>query len=152
MDNSPGLKLFADDASQVQLPSSNINIDSSLQETGLKDAIEGETVDRLVIPKDSVIDHLNFVFDFSGIDTITVFQKQALKSLITPDGTISLYLYRPNGMARIGKGDKYSLERIIPLVRKYIFADEINVYKNYEVGKRAVKVVSGDITQMRLNL
>ena len=61
MDNSPGLKLFADDASQVQLPSSNINIDSSLQETGLKDAIEGETVDRLVIPKDSVIDPLNYL-------------------------------------------------------------------------------------------
>lgn len=152
MDSEKGLKLFNDDSPEIMMPSANIESNKGLQEGALKDAIDGEVVQRLVLPKSSIIDRENFVFDFSNVDTITIFQKEALKSLIKSEGTVSLYLYRPNGMVKIGKGEKYSLERMVPLVKRYIFNDEINVYKNYIAGMPAKKVVSGDITQMRLNL
>ena len=49
-------------------------------------------------------------------------------------------------------GDKYSLERLVPLVREYVFNNEIKVYKNFKVGDKPEEVDHKDITKMRLNL
>jgi hypothetical protein len=65
---------------------------------------------------------------------------------------VSLYLYRKDGLVKFGMGEKYSLEREIPLLRHFIFGDEIRVYKNYIEGEPIVEVTGRDVTQMRLNL
>jgi hypothetical protein len=65
---------------------------------------------------------------------------------------VALYLYRKSGIVKFCMGEKYSLERMIPLLRHFIFGDEIEVYKNYHIGEVPVPVTNRDITQMRLNL
>ena len=49
-------------------------------------------------------------------------------------------------------GDKYSLERLVPIVKEYVFNNEIKVYKNFQVGKPVEEVDGKDITKMRLKL
>jgi hypothetical protein len=153
--DSTNLQLFKHSATDVAMPT--IDVDKEAEQKKLisgdiSGAILGDEVKKLILPESSVISEENFIFDFSASQTITVFQKEALKSLISSDGTISLYLYKKNGLVEFGKGEKYSLERMIPLVRHFIFNDEISIYKNYQPGQVAKSVVSRDITKMRLNL
>ena len=49
-------------------------------------------------------------------------------------------------------GEQYSLERMIPLIKQFVFENKIKVYKNFEKDKPLIEVVSRDITKMRLNL
>lgn len=156
MDNVE-IKLFNNDQDTVAMPSIGSDISeeqSSLISKDISDAISGETVKKLILPEESVIAEENFVFDFSDLDSVTIFEREALKSLVNKDGTVSLYLYKKGGMGLVefGKGEKYSLEREVPLLRHFVFGDGINIYKNYKVGEPAVSIESRDITKMRLNL
>lgn len=150
-----GLKLFKDNPDDVKMPTINKDISeeqSSLISDSIQDAITGSTVKKLILPESSVIAEKNFIFDFSKTASVTVFQREALKSLVSSTGDVALYLYKTSGLVQFGKGEKYSLERMIPLVRHFIFADEIDIYKDYQPGCAANKVVNRDITKMRLNL
>lgn len=156
MDNGNSIKLFDVDKNDVVLPT--IEKDATQQSAELiseeiDGAILGDKVKTLIIPEDTDIALYNYVFDFTNLQSINVVQKSSLKALISLHGDIQLYLYNDkNGLTAFGMGDKYSLERTVPLIKKFVFNDEIKIYKNFRVGKQLEEVVSKDITKMRLNL
>ena len=152
------MKLFNSSNDKVVLPSVNEKVaqqQEELMSADIQGAISGDTVKKLLLPEASKIDPCNFIFDFSDMKSVTVFQREALKSLVSKKESkqnVSLYLYRKDGLVKFGMGEKYSLEREIPLLRHFICGDEIRVYKNYVEGEPIVEVTGRDVTQMRLNL
>lgn len=150
------IKLFNDSSDEVKLPSvtaEQLQEQQKLRSADITDAISGSTIKTLLLPEETRISDRNFVFDFSDTDKISVFQKEALKSLVTAnDGDTSLYLYRKNGLVEFGKGVRHCLERLIPLMRACVFNNEIRVYKDFCVGKPVQEMESRDITKLRLNL
>ena len=80
-------------------------------------------------------------------------QKNSLKALVSSEGTIQLYLYiKGKGLMAFGMGEKYTLEKMIPLLRFHVFDNEIKIYKDFKVGCKPVEIENRDITKMRLNL
>ena len=156
MDNETNIKLFDTNENDIVMPSVSTEAtenDSALISESIDGAILGEKVKTLIIPEDTEIAPINYVFDFSELETINVIQKSSLKSLVSLYGDVQLYIYNDKkGLTAFGMGDKYSLERLVPLIRKYVFNDEIKVYKNFEVGYKPEEVDHKDITKMRLNL
>ena len=156
MDNESTLKLFNTDPDAIVMPhiSSEVSEDSSkLISESINDAILGDQVKTLIIPEDTEIAPYNYIFDFSDLSSINVIQKSSLKSLISRYGDIQLYIYnKTKGLTAFGMGDKYSLERLVPLLREFVFNNEIKVYKNFRVGETPEEVDHKDITKMRLNL
>lgn len=149
------LKIFNDDSSKVSMPSissDELNEQNKLKSHSIDSAISGTTVKKLIVPEESNIEDKNFIFDFTDIDSISVFQMDAIKSFIDSDGDVALYLYNKNGMVKFGYGDKFKLERIIPLVKFNVFDNKLKVYKNYHKGDIPVQLESTDITKLRLNL
>ena len=156
MDNESTLKLFNTDPDAIAMPhiSSEVSEDSSkLISESINDAILGDQVKTLIIPEDTEIAPYNYIFDFSDLSSINVIQKSSLKSLISRYGDIQLYIYnKTKGLTAFGMGDKYSLERLVHLLREFVFNNEIKVYKNFRVGETPEEVDHKDITKMRLNL
>lgn len=156
MDNESNIKLFNTDHNAVVMPhiSTEVSEDTAnLMSDTLEKAILGDKVQTLIIPEDTEIAPYNYIFDFSDLQSINVIQKSSLKSLISRYGDVQLYIYnKTKGLTAFGMGDKYSLERLVPLLREYVFNNEIKVYKNFKVGERPEEVDHKDITKMRLNL
>lgn len=154
MDNI-GIKLFKSDSKEVSLPSIGEEVveqQKSIMSQSIEGAISGEKVKTLILPEEAMIDKSNIVFDFSEMETISIFQKEALKGLVCKDGDTSLYLYKKNTLVKIGTGHRYLLERLIPLIREQVFGDTVRVFKDFEVGKPVIEMSKKDITQLRLNL
>lgn len=171
MDNTSGIKLFNDDSTEIAMPSVDIPKDESFVADQLGDALEGEQVQKVLLPFSNVLEASNYVLDFTDISTITVFQKEALKGLLykkhkktlkeldSEDSSednvelITIYMYRKaKDTVELGKGEKFHLEKAIPLLKKYVFSDEIKVYKNYNPGSREAIVITEKNISFRLNL
>ena len=156
MDNKDNIKLFNTDENAIQMPSIGTDMSdeqSSLISESIDGAILGEHVKTLILPEDLEIYPLNYIFDFTDLQSINSIQREALKSLVSMQGDVQLYLYRKSsGLTAFGMGEKYSLERMVPLIRQYIFENKIIIYKNFELGKPVSEVSSRDITKMRLHL
>jgi hypothetical protein len=156
MDNEENIKLFSVDENDIALPSIDNNVaesESKLISESIDGAILGEKIKTLILKEDTEIAPYNYIFDFTTLESINVMQKQSLKSLVSKYGDVQLYLYnKKNGLIAFGMGDKYSLERLVPLIRLHVFNNEIKVYKNFKVGEPVQEVNSKDITKMRLNL
>lgn len=156
MDSTENIKLFNSSPDDVVMPhiSEEATEESkALISDDIDDAILGDNVKTLIIPEDTEIAKFNYVFDFTNIGTITVMQKQSIKSLISEYGDVQLYLYNDKkGLMAFGMGDKYILEKLVPIIKKHVFDDSIKVYKDFQPGKQLEEVNSRDITKMRLNL
>lgn len=171
MDNTSGIKLFNDDSTEIAMPSVDIPKDESFVADQLGDALEGEQVQKVLLPFSNVLEASNYVLDFTDISTITVFQKEALKGLLykkhkktlkeldSEDSSednvelITIYMYRKaKDTVELGKGEKFHLEKAIPLLKKYVFSDEIKVYKNYNPGSQEAIVITEKNISFRLNL
>lgn len=156
MDNTEGIKLFNTDGTNVSMPKINnddITKESELVSESIDGAILGDKVKTLIVPEDTEIAPFNYIFDFTDLQSITVIQKSSLKSLISLYGDVQLYIYnKQKGLTAFGMGDRYSLERIVPIIREYVFNNEIKVYKNFRIGEKPEEVDRKDITKMRLNL
>jgi hypothetical protein len=138
------------------LPTHNhppVTMDLTDEHVSLKDTIMGEKVKTVLIKEETDIYPYNYVLDFSDLDSINSIQKDALKALVTKDGDIKLYLFKKNtGLTAFGMGDKYKLESLMPLIKQYVFADSIKVYKNFSMTEDPQEVKSRDITKLRMNL
>lgn len=171
MDNTSGIKLFNDDSTEIAMPSVDIPKDESFVANQLGDAIEGKQVQKVLLPFSNVLEEVNYVLDFTDISTITVFQKEALKGLLykkhkktlkeitektdTEDEVelITVYMHRKGkDTVELGKGEKFHLERAVPLLKKYVFGDEIKVYKDYNSGTQKAKIITENTISYRLNL
>lgn len=154
MDKADDIKLISADPNKVALPSiNNDNNDSDLISESIDGAILGEQVKTLIIPEENEIYPLNYVIDLTNYKTMSALQKQSLVALLSVYGDIELYLYSDSmGLVSFGMGDKYSLERLIPLVKQYVFDDELAIYKNLQSNGQYEVVKGRDITKMRLNL
>ena len=156
MDNTSDIKLFKEDKNEVAMPSIDTEMTSEQAELiseSIDKAIGGEQVKVVILKEVDEIAEDNYIFDFTELASINVIQKEALKSLVTNNGNVQLYLYKKgSGLTSFGSGDRYNLEMMIPLVRNYVFNSEIKIYKNYKVGEPAKEVISKDITKMRLHL
>jgi len=156
MDSSETIKLFDSDNTDVVLPtisSEATDNSKSLISESIDRKILGEKVITLDIPEDSEIAKNNFIFDFTNFGQINVMQKNSLKALVSRDGTVQLYLYiKGKGLMAFGMGEKYTLEKMIPLIKFHVFDNEIKVYKDFKIGCKPVEVENRDITKMRLNL
>lgn len=131
----------------------NEEIDLTKSYVDLNKTIMGEKVKTILIKEDVDIYPNNYVLDFSDIASINAIQKDVIKSLVSVDGDIKLYLYKKDtGLTSFGMGSKFKLETMIPLVKQYVFSDEIKVYKDFQVGEKIQEVVSRDITKLRMNL
>ena len=155
MENS-NIKLFNTDENSVAMPSiqeNSIEVQSELISESIDKAILGQQVKTLILPEDIEIYPQNYIFDFTDLESINTIQREALKSVVSMHGDVELYLYKKSsGLMAFGKGEKYSLERMVPIVKQYVFENKIKIYKNFEPGKPVKEVVSRDITKMRLNL
>jgi hypothetical protein len=130
-----------------------VTMDLTEEHVSLKDTIMGEKVKTVLINEETEIYPYNYVLDFSEVDSINAIQKDALKALVTRDGDIKLYLYKKNtGLTSFGMGSKYQLESLMPLIKQYVFADAIKVYKNFNPNGVNHEVKSRDITKLRMNL
>lgn len=156
MDNISDIKLFKEDKNEVAMPSINIEMTSEQKELISDDvskAISGEQVKIVILKEVNEIAEDNYIFDFTELASINVIQKEALKSLVSNNGNVQLYLYKKgSGLTSFGVGERYNLEMMVPLVRNYVFNSDIKIYKNYRVGEPAKEVISKDITKMRLHL
>ena len=149
------INLFKNDNGEVALPSIEIQ-QSDEQAKLMSDNIASElskpTIKTIRIKEDIEIDPLNFVIDLSCVDTVTVLQKDVLKSLISSSGDASIYLYKKQGLIKIGVGKRFELERLFPIIKNAVFNDEIKVYKNLNKGGEIEEINTKDITNYRLNL
>lgn len=156
MDNNSNIKLFNTNENEVAMPHISNEVSqetANLMSDSLENAILGDKVKTLIIPEDTEIAPYNYIFDFTNLQSINVIQKSSLKSLISKYGDVQLYIYnKTKGLTAFGMGDKYALERLVPLLREYVFNNEIKVYKDFRVGERVKEVGNRDITKMRLNL
>ena len=155
MDNKETVKLFNTDQSKVVLPSldNGTNGTDNLISESIDGAISGEKVKTLLLKEDTDIAALNYIFDFTDLPVIEVMQKEALRALTSKYGDVQLYLYRKNqGLTAFGMGEKYRLERMIPIVKEAVFDNQIKIYKNFRRGEQPFEVNNKDITKMRLNL
>lgn len=157
------IKLFKDDSPVVAMPNiSDEEVELQNKELESKDiteAISGKMVKTILVPEEAVIEEQNYIFDFSNTESITIYKREALKTTLNPhagsdpERDVAIYLHNSSGkLLKIGYGDKYELERLIPLLKSYIFGDEIRIYKNFKKGCNVVEVKKRDITQLRLNL
>ena len=90
-----------------------------------------------------------------GINCIIWTSDNDIKQLIqynSDSRAFTAWYNSKNGLTAFGMGDKFLLERLVPLIREHIFNNEIKVYKNFKVGNPLEEVNSKDITKMRLNL
>ncbi|MBO5386785.1 MAG: hypothetical protein J6A59_01395 [Lachnospiraceae bacterium] len=156
MDNNINIKLFNTDENNIAMPSvgnDDIKEQSSLMSESIDKAILGSQVKTLILPEDLDIYPTNYIFDFTDLQSINAIQKEALKSIVSLNGNVQLYIYKKSsGLMGFGMGEQYSLERMIPLIKQFVFENKIKVYKNFEKDKPLIEVVSRDITKMRLNL
>lgn len=155
MDSTGNIKLFNTDQDKVVLPtiSDNSEEESNLISDSIDNAILGEKVKTLIIPEDADIYPVNYVIDINNVKTLNRIQMQSVNSLKSIYGDVPLYLYNDSrGLVLFGMGDKYSLERMLPIVKTYVFEDEIKVYKNLTIDGKFTEVNGKDITKMRLNL
>lgn len=159
------IKLFASDANDVTMPSSNICAEDTvkLKSDSIDEAVYGKTVKSLILSEDTIIAPENYIFDFSNVESINIIQKEALKALVTrttKDNAeitddrqfVQLYLYNKKGLVSFGYGEKYKLERMITVIKTNVFCDEIKIYKNFKVGEKPNEVENKDITKLRLLL
>lgn len=150
------IQLFKDDGSKIAMPSiSNEELEKqkSLVSENVEKGILGDTVKTLLIPEDAEIADLNYIFDFSTLESINPVQKEALKALVRLDGNVQLYLYKSEiGLTAFGTGDDFLLEKMVPLIKFHVFNDEIRVVKNFKRGHQLNEVKTMDFTKMRLNL
>lgn len=156
INNNINIKLFKEDKNEVAMPSIGTDMTSEQEELisdSIDTAIGGEQVKVVILKEVEEIAENNYIFDFTDLQSINVIQKEALKSLVSNTGNVQLYLYKKgSGLTSFGMGDRYNLELMVPLVKNYVFNDEVKVYKNYKVGERVKEVIGKDITKMRLHL
>lgn len=150
------ISLFNDDGNNVAMPSIKKELDQNDKELvseSIDNAILNEQVKTLLLPETEEISPINYIFDFSEVESATFMQMLTIKGLKSKDGDVSIYLYNKNrALFFIGYGEKYKLERTLPIIKKFIFEDKIKIYKNFERDKEVNLVEGMDITQMRLNL
>lgn len=148
------LNLFSDDGNTVVLPSeSNLDTTEDLISKDIGDAILGDIVKTIIIPEGTEIADNNYIFDFTELSLINSIQRETLKSLISLEGDVVLYLYKKeSGLISFGMGEKFKLEQMVPLVKHHVFDNKIRVYKNFKIGEALDEVTTRDITKMRLHL
>ena len=158
MDSTGNINLFKDDGKMVAMPSipstqSESDAQPALISKGIDEAISGEQVKTILLPEDNGIEAENYVFDLMEIESISTMQLNSLKCLLSRYGDIAVYLHTKRaGLKYVGDGERYELERLVPLIKHYVFDDMITVYKDLQPGGIAHKVESKDITKMKLNL
>ena len=151
------ISLFSDDGMRVALPKvsdEEVQKQQGLMTEDISEIISAETISPLRI-KEGILDTENYVFDYSRVQTVSIFEKNVLKSILDAEnGDISIYLYNRNDkLSYIGKGERYRLARILPLLKNNVFSAELNILKDYVAGSSDVQLVtSKDITKLRLKL
>lgn len=148
------INLFGSDLSEVSLPNiseKDVEDSKKLYSADISDAILGEQVETLIIPKETSINPENIVIDFSEIGSISTIQRDVIKSLVNEEGHTEIYLYKKNSLVSIGVGDKYYMERVVPIIKDAIFNNEVRIYKNYQPGKPIYEITGRDFTKMRMN-
>lgn len=151
------INLFSDDGKRVVVPNisgEQLEHQKSLMSEDVTKLLSADTISPLNI-KEGLLEPENYVFDYSRVQNISIFEKNVLKALLDKKtGNISIYLYNRNGkLSYIGKGEMYQLARILPLLKPNVFSPELIILKNYVVGSSNVQLVSSkDITQLRLKL
>ena len=150
-----GIKLFNHDENKIVLPSMNRVVEpeeNKLISESIEKDIGGDTVKTIRVKEDTEIMDVNFVLDLSNIDQVTNLQKEVIKSLVVKDGNTAVYMYKKQGLIKLGDGEKYTLERLLPLVKHYVFHDKLKIYKNFKKGEPVNEIDTRDITQLRLKL
>lgn len=154
--DSQNLQLFSHDQNKVVLPSVKVEDTEksgiSLMSEGVLEDISGETVKTLRIKEEFEIDPNNFILDLSDVGQVTAAQKDVIKSLIAKDGDTAIYLYKKQGLIKLGVGNKYSLERVLPILKVHVFDNAIRIYKNFSRGCAVNEIDTKDITKLRLGL
>jgi len=154
MDNM-SIKLFKNESDVVTMPSIGLTQtaeQASLVSEDIKTELAKETIKTIRLKEDTEIDLDNFILDLSDIDQVTSSQKEVIKALLSKHGAVSIYLYKKQGLIKLGVGEKYELERILPLIKFYVFNNEIKIYKNFKKGSPIEEVDTKDITKLRLHL
>lgn len=152
------MQLFPDDGNNIYMPSmtdDSLQDQQSLMSDNISTLISADTISPLNIKEGTHIDTENYIFDYSKVQSISMFEKNVLKSLLNKDsGNVSIYLYNKSGrLSYIGKGEKYQLARILPLLKANVFSSELNILKDYAIGSENIHLVnSKDITKLRLKL
>lgn len=152
------VNLFSDDGKHIELPNiadEKLQAQQALMSESISTIISAETISPLNIKEGTQIDPENYVFDYSKVQNINIFEKNVLKSLLNKErGNVSIYLYNKSGkLSYIGKGERYQLARILPLFKSNVFSMELNILKDYVIGDPNIQLVnSKDITKLRLKL
>ncbi len=149
--------LFSSDPNKVQMP----NVDSAQIDKGaeskmeqVKKAIYGDVVEKVLVDKEQTLCEKNYVFDFSDNPAVGYLQVVALKSLVpnSEESDTGVYLNKKSGAQLLGYGVSYELERLVPLIKRYVFEDEVKVYRDVKPGQHYDEVTEVDFTRLRLKL
>ena len=155
MDKS-NISLFKDDGTNVAMPSINTELDekdNDLISDSIDGAILGDQVKTLLLPETTEIAELNYILDFSKAPPISKIQLLSMYSLLSKGGEVQIYVYnKEKALIALGYGDKYKLERLMPLIKTHVFEDKITIYKNFHIGEKPQVIKSKDVTKMKLNL
>ena len=150
------IRLFNNDGNEVAMPSIDKELnseDTKLISESIDKALLNDEVKTLLLPEHQDIALKNYIIDFTNHPVVSRVQRTALHSIISKDGDIQIYFYtQKKGLYSLGFGDKYKLERILPILKQYIFEDKIAIYKDFRIGEEVHEVKSKDITKIRINL
>lgn len=155
--SSLDLELFDSKPDEVIVPSENIDKSGSKLDSdseAIEKALLGEKVKLDLSREDLEIYPENYVIDLTNKNgKIESTEVLVLESLKRKGGDIALYLYaKGNGMVFFGTSFRQYLSRILPIVKKYIFLDEIEIYENVERNKPLHILNATDITKQKINL
>ncbi len=148
------INIFGENSNETfKMPSQDINTNEELRSENIDRLILGETVKTLNIKETDNIADVNYIIDFSKIKSIQPIQKDVLKSLISPvGGDVTIYLYNESKLISVGLGESSNLAKMMPLIQKYVFNEQVQIFKNYKVGEKPVLVQGKSISELRLNL
>ncbi len=129
------------------------NQDKLISDDISKAALENSDVKIVIIPEDSGIRVPNYVIDLSSWQELTAFHIQALSNLSSINGDIPIYLYTEGkSLFRLGYGSFYKIESMLIRLKKYVFSDDIRIYKDLVSGQPVNELMGRDITKLRLSL
>lgn len=150
----------------VILPGSNTNMEDSehLKSVSIKEAISGSEVDTRVFLKSHGLKKSNVLIDFGEQHVLTVFQREAIKSLLVQTDITeeqaeeagiklkTIYVMLGNNIMELGKGEEESLFKALPILLKSVLGDKVRIYVDVEpgAGKKLRRVTPEDRGSVRL--
>lgn len=152
MDNSD-IGFFSGNNDEVKMPDKESYIEA-IGKVDITESISDDNVsNRLVRKVKEGIKLPNVVIDIRGLEGISVnkYALSALTSIERKSGNTTVYLATDYSIEKLMNTDG-SLKEVLTIAVKELISKRVEVYEDFEKGKKLRKIGGNNIRSMRLNL